>query len=115
MWAQVMSLGLLRNSNTLEFVRMKGPNGKGYAEMAIQKLDAVSKTESSTTISQVRYDSVLSVLDVVKNMRTAHPAYRKRRLFYKCQWQSALEMRLPVCNCYFVTDLKRLTLFHGWF
>ena len=52
-WAQVMSLGLLRNSNSLEFVRMKGPNGKGYAEMAIQKVDDITTTSSSSSIHQV--------------------------------------------------------------
>ncbi|XP_035673513.1 uncharacterized protein KIAA0930-like [Branchiostoma floridae] len=36
--AQRMSLGLYHGKERVEFVRMKGPQGKGYAEMAVSRL-----------------------------------------------------------------------------
>ena len=35
--AQKMSLGLWNGTERMEFVRMKGPQGKGHAEMAVTK------------------------------------------------------------------------------
>nr|XP_026695101.1 uncharacterized protein KIAA0930 homolog [Ciona intestinalis] len=63
-FTQFMTLGLYKTSDSVEFVRMKGPGGKGYAEMAIQKSNSdtahykstecasdESKASSSTTTS----------------------------------------------------------------
>ncbi|CAK8693950.1 unnamed protein product [Clavelina lepadiformis] len=47
-WSQIMSLGLLKANNSTEFVRMKGPNGKGYAEMAIKKFEPSKATSSGS-------------------------------------------------------------------
>ena len=36
--AQKMSLGWYNNQKRVEFVRMRGPQGKGHAEMAVSRL-----------------------------------------------------------------------------
>ena len=37
---QLVSFGLMgRDEERVEFVRMRGPGGKGYAEMAVKKIN----------------------------------------------------------------------------
>ena len=36
--AQRMSLGWFKNHKRVEYVRMRGPQGKGHAEMAVSRL-----------------------------------------------------------------------------
>lgn len=53
-----MTLGLGKIANSTEFVRMKGPSGKGYAEMAIQRADAEDLTPSQEV-------SALDLFDII--------------------------------------------------
>ena len=37
-WAHTMSLGWFKGHKRVEFVRMRGPHGKGFAEMAVSRV-----------------------------------------------------------------------------
>lgn len=57
-----MSLGLYKPSDPVEFVRMKGPGGKGYAEMAIQKID-ISNEDEIATLENVNITFYMLICD----------------------------------------------------
>jgi len=61
---QLVSFGLMgRDEDRVEFVRMRGPGGKGYAEMAVKKINGQNKgpqPEPSSSSSSNRNYSVQS-------------------------------------------------------
>nr|XP_039258134.1 uncharacterized protein KIAA0930 homolog [Styela clava] len=59
-WASMISMGLYKPPSETQFVKMKGPSGKGYAEMAVELYKDSNKNDKKGQDTTVQNSSLVS-------------------------------------------------------
>lgn len=106
-FVSVMTLGLYRpTSSQVQFVKMRGPNGKGYAEMAVDLYKKGKSKDEGVKDSSVAQSSKLpsDEHETVRRYLTAMPSIGSTSSNATSQW------RKPTTNSSLKTQLTYVTL-----